>query len=270
MDFGKKYSQIADFIHQNSKLIKNDLQINSVIQTFFFDILKTLDKDQPNPSYTDLFKKLYLLHKGKIYEFPKDKFEIVIVELTKLYKLKPQIAQNYAQEFPENEICKKVIEDYEKNYQKIVTHSQEDKIQVIENPTGNTDYSKSLFNSLQEKLFFEAVRNVYPTFFIYPNVALSEIFHFEDIKKHLNSKQIDFFLKSTVDAVIFDQMNSYYPISAIELDSLWHYKEKQIEKDKMKDYIFKIGGLKLYRIEHKEIEKTVAEFETVILENIKR
>ncbi|WP_429044668.1 hypothetical protein, partial [Aeromonas veronii] len=54
-------------------------------------------------------------------------------------------------------------------------------------PTGKpkamrVDWLQPLFKSKLESEFYQALKNVFPTYFIYPNVALSNIFDFDKIQ----------------------------------------------------------------------------------------
>jgi very-short-patch-repair endonuclease len=86
----------------------------------------------------------------------------------------------------------------------------------------------------------------------------------------LTPKEREYFYKSIIDFVVFDQLGGYEPIYFIELDSVWHDLDKIEEKDKTKDRIFSLAGLKLIRIRHmanREIdEKTYLE----LIEDIRR
>jgi len=124
-----------------------------------------------------------------------------------------------------------------------------------------------LFKSRQEEHFFEAVRNVFPTYNPYPNVALSSILDFEAIKDQLTPRQREFFFRAVVDSVVFDARSSFKPKFFIELDSIHHDNARAVENDAMKDAIFKAANVQLIRVRgFGEGVLSVAEFERLVLE----
>lgn len=115
----------------------------------------------------------------------------------------------------------------------------------------NIKSSTPLFKSNEEQKLYLALRQIFDTYLVYPNVAMSNVINFEAISGQLNAKERDYFYKSVIDFVIFDQFTGYEPIYFIELNSVWHDLDMVEEKDKMKDKIFSLSGLKLVRIRHK-------------------
>lgn len=60
------------------------------------------------------------------------------------------------------------------------------------------------FKSKLESEFYQALKNVFPTYFIYPNVALSNIFEFDKIQEHLGVNSKNYFFKAIIDFVVYD------------------------------------------------------------------
>ena len=111
-----------------------------------------------------------------------------------------------------------------------------------------------------------AVRDVFPMFMAYPNVALSTLIDFDKIQSVLSSDERNYFFTAVVDCVVFDQHKEYTPIYFFELDSSTHDNESQRKRDKMKDNILAAAGQRLYRIRklsnaqgQKEFVKLVSE-----------
>lgn len=63
-----------------------------------------------------------------------------------------------------------------------------------------TDWLNPLFKSSLETHFYQVLKDVFPSYFIYPNVALSNIFEKDQIFPHLNSEQRKFYFNG-VDEV---------------------------------------------------------------------
>ena len=56
-----------------------------------------------------------------------------------------------------------------------------------------TDFTKSIFYTLNEKYFFYAVRKLFPTDLIYPNAPLKSIVEFDGIKNNLTEEEAELF-----------------------------------------------------------------------------
>ena len=190
--------------------------------------------------------------------------KIVEIETT------PEFAYYNALKFPTEDICKRVIEEYEESIPKVVGHSQEREIFVTENKNiQNIDASISLFKSMQEYQFYKAVREIYPSYLIIPNVALNAIINFDVIKDILSQEERKYFFVALLDCVVVDTENDYKPIKFIELDSTYHDTDIQIRKDKLKDNILAAAGQKLYRIRRTTYKEDEKDFIKLIREAIR-
>lgn len=69
----------------------------------------------------------------------------------------------HASKLPDNPICIQIIKAYNENKPKEVEHSQTAKIHVSAIVSNNENLTTSIFNSKQERLFFFALRNCFPT-----------------------------------------------------------------------------------------------------------
>lgn len=111
-----------------------------------------------------------------------------------------------------------------------------------------TDWLNPLFKSSSESHFYQALKEVFPTFFIYPNVALSNIFSKESIFPSLSSEQRDFYFKGVVDFVVYDPTDGHMPKFFFEVDSFYHDRHDAIIRDEKKNGIFNAANIQLYRI----------------------
>lgn len=184
---------------------------------------------------------------------------------------------NYAQAEPDFEKFRVFIDQYTKNESVEVEHSLSNKAYVAETnfTSVNEDYTIGLFKSKQEKLFFSAARSVFPNCFVCPNVTISCLLDAKMIMEYLDQKEKDFFYKGVVDCVIYENLYdeekgyaNFKPLYFIELDSMFHDYEKQIENDKLKDSIFGKAGLQIIRIRPKDNSSalTIDEFERILIE----
>jgi len=249
--FRKEWLELLDIVYKYSKTTSPDEQVRRAVKIFEDEFFMDLDKGIKNDNIKPLLDKLFLLHKGRTYKLPEERFVRVVIELMGIYSEKglKEEAYKYAEFCPENEVCANFIERYKESLPKVIEHSQSDHIRVTENrKIVNEDYTTSLFKSRQEEEFFMGVREAFPMFTVYPNVALSCVINFEKIKVHLSQEERDFFFKGIIDCVVFDHHKNYKPTRFYELDSSYHDSPEQKQKDMYKDNILSLAGQKLNRI----------------------
>lgn len=111
-----------------------------------------------------------------------------------------------------------------------------------------TDWLNPLFKSSSESHFYQALKEVFPTFFIYPNVAISNIFSKESIFPFLTNEQREFYFKGVVDFVVYDPTDGHMPKFFFEVDSFYHDRHEAIVRDEKKNGIFNAANIQLYRI----------------------
>lgn len=109
------------------------------------------------------------------------------------------------------------------------------------------DWLLPLFKSDQEQHFNQALKDVFPSFFIYPNVAVSNLFNFDEIKMKLTNNECDYFLKAIVDFVVYDPVD-YTPKFFFEVDSFYHDSAEATVRDNKKNKFFDVAGIKLHRV----------------------
>ena len=175
-------------------------------------------------------------------------------------------AYSRAKLFPDDELCRSVIKQYEDSLPKRVAHSQPGTISVTENKNiADIDGRCTLFKSKQEKEFFEAVKDAFPMYLVYPNVALSSIVDFGLVKDRLSPAERAYFFQATVDCVVFDYHRELYqPKYFYELDSLYHDNPDRKLKDTYKDNILAAAGQKLYRIRRVDSNQGRGDFTKLI------
>jgi hypothetical protein len=111
-----------------------------------------------------------------------------------------------------------------------------------------TDWLNPLFKSSLETHFYQALKDVFSSYFIYPNVVLSNIFDKEQIFPHLNSEQRNFYFNGVVDFVVYDPIDSHMPKYFFEVDSFYHDRQEAMIRDAKKNAIFNAANITLYRI----------------------
>jgi len=176
-----------------------------------------------------------------------------------------KLANHYAKSLPNLDCSRKVIELYKESERKEILHRKSDKIKIDENVrTSDSQHTRSLFKSKQEKDFFHALRNIFQMHTVYPNVAVSSVIDFNSIKDYLTQEEKSYFFTSVIDTVVIDHSNDYQPIYFFELDSHYHFETEQKKKDVMKNKILRKAGCKLYRIFKHEGNVSISEFEIAI------
>lgn len=240
--------------------IKEEPYINSFIDTYFIDELHSKNSLNNDPAYKYYLELFFSLHNSERHKFQLngDQFRKLVI---KIVESEGDVAKanDYAQHFPDEEICKQVILKFQERQPKFVRHSQETELLVTENKNiSEIDSSTGLFKSTQEYYFYKAVREIFPTFLVFPNVAVSAIINYNKIQNKLTAEEKNYFFKALIDCVVIDTEDNYKPKKFIELDSLHHDNEVRKGKDAMKNKILSVAGQKLIRIRrttYKEDEK---------------
>ncbi|MCL4274394.1 MAG: DUF2726 domain-containing protein [Anaerolineales bacterium] len=247
----KKWSELVDLFHAYSKVIPTDYALEAAFKVVESEFIRNFEEFQQDEKFERNLSNLYLIHSGKLYLLSDVTLNKLIIELAKLHDKKGDVEQAYyyAAKLPQDSFCANIIEKYSQTLPKVISHSQSQKILVTENKNiSSSNYTISLFKSPQEHDFFMAVRDVFPLFMAYPNVALSTLIDFDKVQSFLSSDEKSYFFTAVVDCVVFDQHKEYIPVYFFELDSSTHDNENQRKRDKMKDNILAAAGQRLYRI----------------------
>jgi hypothetical protein len=255
----------------NYNAINADTILKPLIDQYFIHELLTKSSLNADPAYKYYLEQFHGLHESRNFKFKlsDEDYKKLIVRIVEVEN-DLAYAYKYATKFPEEEICKQVIKQYQDELPKVVRHSQESEIYVTENKNiQDFDASTGLFKSQQEYQFYKAVREVFQMFLVIPNVALNAVLSFDIIKNKLSVEERKYFFGALIDCVVIDTENNYKPIKFVELDSPYHDTEKQIQKDKLKDNILATAGQKLVRIRRTTYKEDEKDFIKLIRETIK-
>ncbi len=259
------WERLIDYLRWSKKEIdKDDLlrnAFNNTISGLFASNWEELDKDKlvDGLRIIDNFKNKYLNINDKQHE---KAIEFLVMNLQ---ETDIKLANHYAKIKPGLSCSKKIIKAYKDSERREILHAKTDKIRIDESiRISNSLHTISLFKSKQEKDFFYAVRDVFQMYSVYPNMAVSSVIDFESIKSKLNQQEREYFFKAVIDTVVVDHLNDFKPIHFFELDSHYHFEEKQKKKDSMKDKILRIAGCKLYRILKESNQVSIDDFKTAI------
>jgi hypothetical protein len=186
------------------------------VQTFEEMFFTEIEKDILIDNVQFILERLVMLHKVKFNELSEDKYRRTSIELVKIYSKQglDEQAYSYARKYPEDKICFDAITLYQNSLPKVIEHSQSQQIRVTENRNiAGRNHTTSLFKSNQEIELFMGVREVYPMFTAYPNVALSCVVDFDKIKDELSpeekifsSKELSIALYS-ISIIVTNQLN---------------------------------------------------------------
>lgn len=246
----EEWKELLSFVWQNPELIASDPRIKHAVDTCETVFFSKLGEEQNEANLLSNLETFYALHKGKKHILSEDRFNTLIREMVSIWKER-DLRQAYerAKNCPDDELCRAVIKQYKDSLPKQVIHSQSGIVQVVENKNiSPNDGRRSLFKSPQEKEFFDAVREVYPQFIVYPNVAISSIIEFDAVKGKLTDAERNYFFTAIIDCVVFDYQQLYMPKYFFELDSSYHDDPAQMKRDEYKNNIISAAGQKLHRI----------------------
>lgn len=242
----ERWSELLDLVHRNRQNVADDPLLRHAVDVFARTFVARLAEADRVSLKADL-EKLFLLHAGDFHRLPTEHFERVVAALVELNADRPEAAAGYARHFPDNPRCAAVLEAYDVRHR--VDHEMDERIGLHATlPSVGVDHTVSLFKSDREVDFFMAVREVFATYFVYPNVAISTLIDFEGIRNRLSAEERQYFFRGVVDCVVFDQHGAYRPLYFFEIDSGLHDDERRREKDAMKDRILSAAGQRLHRV----------------------
>lgn len=123
--------------------------------------------------------------------------------------------------------------------------------------TDSLSFKKNLCLSSQEREFLKAVRQYFPSFWAYPNVALRNFIDVDGFIGRLSDRHRTFSWSAQVDVLLCTDDED--PVAAFELDSVHHDNEDAAERDHLKDERLGLAGLPLIRIRPSDTRNVRAE-----------
>ena len=250
--YEQQWTPLLDVLYRHREAIATDALLARAAETFVTTFFDHLDAT-PATDVAGALEKLFLLHTSGFYSLPKACFEQVVEALVGLHADHPEAALGYARFCPDNARCAAILQRETPAAQAPLLHTQAAALDLtVSPPLHAPDATISLFKSQQEVDFFMAVREVYATYLVYPNVALSCLIAYERIKEHLSAEERQYFFRGIVDCVVFDQHEGYRPLYFFELDSRWHDTDVQRTKDRTKERILALAGQTLHRVRKRD------------------
>lgn len=254
----ERWSELLDVVHGNRHAVEQDPLLKHALDVFARTFVERLSEEETAPLKADL-EKLFLLHAGGFHRLEDAHFEQIVVALVELHADRPEASVGYARHCPDHPVCASVLARHD--IRREVDHEQSDRIglQAV-HPADDVDHRISLFKSGREVDFFMAVREVFATYLVYPNVAISSLLDFDGVRDALSSEERQYFFRGVVDCVVFDQHAEYRPIYFFEIDSSLHDVEVRRARDAMKDRILSAAGQRLHRVRPRGRSAGRAEF----------
>lgn len=244
--------------------------IETFKQTFF---ARLEDGALPPADAQVCLERLFLLHRGGWLPLEDARFAATCAHLATLHADAGRSAQAlaYARCCPSDTRCAAILDEYATpeppaDAPRPVEHAQAERFDVRRTEAAGADHRRPLFRSRQEKTFFRALREVFPTHTPYPNVALSSLVDFEAIEADLTEAERRYFFRGTVDGVLFDPHDGFRPAYFFELDSPRHDDADRQRRDGYKDRILALAGCRLYRIRPRGEAPTRAAFARLLRE----
>lgn len=108
------------------------------------------------------------------------------------------------------------------------------------------DFRRNICASQQEREFLRAVRQFFPSLRAYPNVPLRNFIDLGKLEALVPIRTHRYGWSAQVDILLCTDDED--PVAGIELDSVFHESEEAIERDQLKNTLFKLAGLPMIRI----------------------
>ncbi|MTG99103.1 TIR domain-containing protein [Myroides sp. BIT-d1] len=109
--YNEQWTEILNLLYKEKQHIKNDVLLSFASKTFEAEFLnKVKNYDNSRIDITNNLSKLYLLHHGNFHQLTDENYKTLILEIVKRKPLEE--AYQYAITFPDEDICKKIISDF--------------------------------------------------------------------------------------------------------------------------------------------------------------
>lgn len=248
MVYDRRWADVLAFVHRHRASIEADALLNRAVETFAAAFLDEVDW-AGSAGYGRELETLFLLHTGGFYRLPPERFAQVVAHLVTLHAARPEVALGYARLCPDHPACAAFLRAHDTPPPTRVDHAHDASLELTRNhPEAGVDHTISLFKSQQEADFFLAAREVFATYLVYPNVALSCLVDYDALRDRLSPTERRYFFRAVVDCVVFDQHDGYRPRFFFELDSPLHDTDARRAGDRAKDRILALAGQHLHRL----------------------
>ncbi|OPC36353.1 toll/interleukin-1 receptor domain-containing protein [Elizabethkingia miricola] len=109
--FNENWKEILDFLYEEKENIRDDTLLTHASEMFVCEFLRKVENyDSNDDEVLNHLIMLNILHHGKFYILSNENHEKLTVEIIKRKPLND--AYNYAKYYPNNELCKDIISEY--------------------------------------------------------------------------------------------------------------------------------------------------------------
>lgn len=109
--YNQNWTEILNILYEEREQIKEDILLLSASKTFEIEFLNSIKNyDISRKDITDNLETLYALHISNFYRLSDNNYKFLILEIVK--RKTGNEAFLYAKIFPDEEICKNIIEEY--------------------------------------------------------------------------------------------------------------------------------------------------------------
>jgi hypothetical protein len=278
----ESWAQAWQRVHEAAEALDADDRLAWAASTLADATFERVEDGPMNDDLADALERLVLMHSGGLYHVSGDRFQTAIARLVAYHHAQDRLdtARRYARFCPSAPPCAAVLEgeasagglqrpedvrrdgdapdaDRESVDRREIEHDASEQVSVtVTTPLSSADRTTGLFRSPLEKAFFHAVRDVFPTYTPYPNVALKSVVDAGVLKPYLTGEERSLLYTALVDCVLFDAQADFRPVAFFELDSTHHDAPDRRENDARKDRILALAGHRLYRIRpHEEPDR---------------
>lgn len=105
------WKPVLDFLYKRKEAIPNDTLLQYSATIFESEFFSKISKEDTSITFDNL-QELFLLHNGKFFVLNNNNYKTLVRELA--VQSKGETAYNYAKLFPEEEVCKDIINKYER------------------------------------------------------------------------------------------------------------------------------------------------------------
>ena len=264
--YDRRWAEVLAFVHGHREAVARDALLTQAVDTFAAAFLREVEAAGPEAVAPEL-ERLFLLHAGGFYRLAPGHYAQVVAALVSLNAARPEAALGYARLCPDHPACAAFLRAHDAPPPARVAHAGQETLDLARSrPEAGVDHTVSLFKSQQELDFFMAVREVFATYFVYPNVALSCLVDYESVRERLSAAERRYFFRAQVDCVVFDQHGGYRPRYFFELDSPLHDTDARQARDRAKERILAVAGQSLHRIRPRARRGGRAAFVTLLKE----
>lgn len=231
----------------NFKQLIEDQSFKHVFEKFFIKELIDFVKDK---SETHLLNKIFIFHKQPCYDFrlQDDDFKSLVIHLAK--KTREHL---YAKEFPENPICKAVIEECIQRTEKELKKQQYNKRLNasfrLTNDNRSNLFASCIFQSFNELYCYKALLGVYSDCLILPKVSIATIID-SNILGSLEEKYKSVYLSSFVDYAIIN-------IETFKVELVVELKDEFYNSNDLKYNILTTADISICKIEKLRGEESI-------------